>query len=51
VWRTTLARYKKLTAPEEILNKLGKEEFSVSFRWHAATALTGIWLQLSTGFG
>ncbi len=24
-----LARYKKLTAPEEILNKLGKEEFSV----------------------
>jgi AraC-like DNA-binding protein len=28
-----LARYKKLTAPEEILNKLGKEEFSVAFRW------------------
>lgn len=28
-----LARYKKLTAPEEILHKLSKEEFSVSFRW------------------
>jgi AraC-like DNA-binding protein len=28
-----LARYKKLTAPEEILAKLGKEEFSVGFRW------------------
>ena len=28
-----LARYKKLTAPEEILNKLSKEEFSVGFRW------------------
>lgn len=28
-----LARYKKLTAPEEILNKLNKEEFSASFRW------------------
>ncbi len=28
-----LARYKKLTAPEEIVNKLGKEEFSVGFRW------------------
>lgn len=28
-----LARYKKLTAPEEILNKLSKGEFSVSFRW------------------
>lgn len=28
-----LARYKKLTAPEEILNKLSKEEFSVAFRW------------------
>jgi AraC-like DNA-binding protein len=28
-----LARYKRLTAPEEILNKLGKEQFSVAFRW------------------
>ncbi len=28
-----LARYKKLTAPEEILVKLGKQEFSVAFRW------------------
>ncbi len=28
-----LARYKKLTAPEEILSKLGKQEFSVAFRW------------------
>ena len=28
-----LARYKKLTAPEEIVSKLGKEEFSVGFRW------------------
>ena len=28
-----LARYKKLTAPEEILSKLGKDEFSVGFRW------------------
>lgn len=28
-----LARYKKLTAPEEILAKLGKQEFSVEFRW------------------
>ena len=28
-----LARYKKLTAPEEILSKLGKEEFSIGFRW------------------
>lgn len=28
-----LARYKKLTAPEEILNKLSKEAFKVSFRW------------------
>ena len=28
-----LARYKKLTAPEEILWKLGREEFSVGFRW------------------
>lgn len=28
-----LARYKKLTAPEEILAKLGKEEFSIGFRW------------------
>jgi AraC-like DNA-binding protein len=28
-----LARYKKLTAPEEILAKLGKQEFSVAFRW------------------
>ena len=28
-----LARYKKLTAPEEILHKLSKDEFRVSFRW------------------
>ena len=28
-----LARYKKLTAPEEILNKITKDEFSVAFRW------------------
>ncbi len=28
-----LARYKKLTAPEEILFKLGKQEFSIAFRW------------------
>jgi len=28
-----MARYKKLTAPEEILVELDTEEFSVSFRW------------------
>jgi AraC-like DNA-binding protein len=28
-----LARYKKLTAPEEILAKLGKHEFSIAYRW------------------
>lgn len=28
-----MARYKKLTAPEEILVELDAEEFSVSFRW------------------
>ena len=28
-----MARYKKLTAPEEILSKLTNEEFTVSFRW------------------
>ena len=28
-----MARYKKLTAPEEILTHLGKDEFSVGFRW------------------
>ena len=28
-----LARYKKLAAPEEILNELDESEFSVSFRW------------------
>jgi AraC-like DNA-binding protein len=28
-----LARFKKLTAPEEILNQLVEEEFSVGFRW------------------
>jgi AraC-like DNA-binding protein len=28
-----MARYKKLTAPEEILVELGKEEFAVGFRW------------------
>lgn len=28
-----LARYKKLTAPEEIVSKLSKEEFRVAFRW------------------
>ena len=28
-----LARYKKLTAPEEILSELHEDEFSISFRW------------------
>ncbi len=28
-----LARYKKLTAPEEILHNLNQEEFSIGFRW------------------
>ncbi|HEX3747062.1 MAG TPA: AraC family transcriptional regulator ligand-binding domain-containing protein [Bryobacteraceae bacterium] len=28
-----MARYKKLTAPEEILLRLDRDEFSVSFRW------------------
>jgi AraC-like DNA-binding protein len=28
-----MARYKKLTAPEEILTHLDEEEFSVGFRW------------------
>ncbi len=28
-----MARYKKLTAPEEILVELGDEEFTVGFRW------------------
>lgn len=28
-----MARYKKLTAPEEILVDLGKEEFTIGFRW------------------
>ena len=28
-----LARYKKLTAPEEILFKLGRQEFSIAYRW------------------
>lgn len=28
-----LARYKNLTAPEEILSKLGKQEFRIAFRW------------------
>jgi AraC-like DNA-binding protein len=28
-----LARYKKLTAPEEILSKLGKQEFTIAYRW------------------
>ena len=28
-----LARYKKLTAPEEILSELDEDEFSISFRW------------------
>jgi AraC-like DNA-binding protein len=28
-----MARYKKLTAPEEILNELDETEFRVSFRW------------------
>lgn len=28
-----LARYKKLTAPEEILGKLGREDFTIGFRW------------------
>lgn len=28
-----MARYKKLTAPEEILVQLAQDEFSVSFRW------------------
>jgi AraC-like DNA-binding protein len=33
-----LARYKKLTAPEEILTQLDAEEFSVGFRWLLAVA-------------
>ena len=28
-----MARYKKLTAPEEILSRLDDEEFSIGFRW------------------
>jgi len=28
-----MARYKKLTAPEEILTQLDKQEFSIGFRW------------------
>ena len=28
-----MARYKKLTAPEEILHELNAQEFSVAFRW------------------
>ncbi|WP_213805353.1 AraC family transcriptional regulator [Granulicella sp. dw_53] len=28
-----MARYKKLTAPEEILHQIDLEEFSISFRW------------------
>lgn len=28
-----MARYKKLTAPEEILTQLDEEEFSIGFRW------------------
>jgi Arabinose-binding domain of AraC transcription regulator, N-term len=28
-----MARYKKLTAPEEILTKLDEKEFSIRFRW------------------
>ncbi len=28
-----MARYKKLTAPEEIITQLDEEEFSVGFRW------------------
>ena len=28
-----MARYKKLTAPEEILTQLDEEEFSIRFRW------------------
>jgi len=31
-----MARYKKLTAPEEILHQLKEDEFSISFRWLAA---------------
>ncbi len=29
----TIARYKKLTAPEDIFNELSETEFRVSFRW------------------
>jgi AraC-like DNA-binding protein len=28
-----MAKYKKLTAPEEILHELDEDEFSISFRW------------------
>ena len=43
-----LARYKKLTAPEEILSELREDEFSVSFRWLLAVdaepkVLTDYW--------
>jgi AraC-like DNA-binding protein len=31
-----MARYKKLTAPEEILHQISEDEFSISFRWLAA---------------
>src|SRR3974390_3673599 len=31
-----MARYKKLTAPEEILTQLDEEEFSVGFWWRLA---------------
>lgn len=31
-----MARYKKLTAPEEILHEVKEDEFSISFRWLAA---------------
>jgi AraC-like DNA-binding protein len=34
-----MARYKKLTAPEEILNELTELEFSVAFRWLRAGTL------------
>lgn len=35
-----MARYKKLTVPEEILVKLDDEKFAVGFRWLLAAILS-----------
>jgi hypothetical protein len=35
-----MARYKKLTAPEEILVELNEEEFTVGFRWLLAVMMS-----------